>query len=180
MRIAIGEASLDDAGALADLKREVEGPLYEDYGTPVEHEADMNRFTSVAHVATMVGDPGVRVLFAGDRRSPSGMVALRREDGAPFLFSLAVRSRGQGVGTALLYVSLCGEGAATEIFCESFGQNAKAITFFSRFGFAKVGSRPSGSYNRQILLRLRASLPEAREAAHRRLEELGVAVDRRP
>jgi diamine N-acetyltransferase len=148
MPITIREATTADAALIADLSRQT---FYETFA-PDNREADMEKFmretfTRAALIAE-VGAPGNTFLLAVENNEPAGYARLRETDADLALNSIeiarlyaATAMIGKGVGKALMQA--CIDIAHTKkkktLWLGVWEKNARAISFYTAWGFEKVG-----------------------------------------
>jgi len=162
--VPIRKAVKADAPALAKLKHEVEGPLYQSYGTEAEHREDMARYASVDYIDENLAAANTTIYLAEDQRGIIGMVAATAEPDSCFIFSLVARYKRAGIGSALVRAAVTGtpdDGSGhNRVWCEVFEDNVGARRFFERLGFQEFGRRASMSYLSHTLLQLQAQSAE--------------------
>jgi ribosomal protein S18 acetylase RimI-like enzyme len=160
--VRIRKAAAEDAPGLAELKHFVEHPIYRSYGTDVEHDEDMRVYTDPSYITAKLAADDTEVYLAEDGTGPVGMLGLACTDDGGFIFSLAARTAGRGIGTALLSTAVdkLRSNGSGRVWCEVFEQNKNAIRFFTRMGFQQFSQRPSEAYSGQTLLQLESSTAE--------------------
>ncbi|TLM75024.1 GNAT family N-acetyltransferase [Pseudarthrobacter sp. NamB4] len=158
MASAIRQATTDDAGALAALAS-VTFPLACPPSTsPEDIAAHLANTLSEGHFRKYLGDPGVTVLVIdaeGDLRGYSLLV--NRPTADPDVSSVLTRTpsvelskcyvhpghHGLGAAADLMHASLQAAAAAggAGIWLGVNSQNARAIRFYEKSGFRKVGTK---------------------------------------
>lgn len=101
----------------------------------------------IEFLGRLLAQPGAFSVVALERNVPAGFLIARSVAGEAEILSLGVRpsSRRQSLGTALVRFAVeraLREGAA-EVFLEVGVENVAAQRLYGKFGFAKVGTRPT-------------------------------------
>jgi ribosomal protein S18 acetylase RimI-like enzyme len=167
--VRIRKAAVEDAVGLAQLKHFVEDPIYRSYGTNVEHDEDMRIYTDPSYIRAKLAEDRTEMYLAENGTGLVGMLGLACTDDGGFIFSLAARSGGHGIGSSLVSTAIekLRSNGSDRVWCEVFEQNENAVRFFTKLGFRQFSQRPSEAYSGQILLQLESSPAEVR----RRLSE---------
>ena len=156
MTIAIREASIDDAPALSQLGAATFRETFEGTNTPEDMAQYLAEAFTPEQQAAEIGDPAATVLLA-EHSGESGVVALvgyahlvsgpapeAVRGPAPLeLKRLYVASawHGRGVAQALMDASIDAARArgAQTIWLGVWERNPRAVAFYAKYGFARVG-----------------------------------------
>ena len=100
------------------------------------------RWHAPDRLAAQTGQSGTTFLVAVDRTHILGTALARRvDDAAVMLDRLYVHpeAQGRGIGRALLDHVVTASDGASRLFLDVAPENARAIAFYERHGFAQVG-----------------------------------------
>ena len=143
MAVTVSHAVAQDAAALADLFRQIVGPL-EIYSEAARAE-QLSKYTA-AEFARLIADASSGVLLARIDGVPLGFAITEDENGPVWLewYGVAAGARGRGVGEALLrfVVEEAKRHDATRVWCDTRTENSASNALLERLGFRMLCTLP--------------------------------------
>lgn len=144
MDILIREATTIDAALIADLSRQTFYDTFAEHNKAADMETFLQeQFTRDALIAE-VGAPGNTFLLAYVHNEPAGYARLRETDATSLEIArlyAATAQIGKGIGKALMQACLDMARATSKkkVWLGVWEKNARAIRFYTAWGFEKVG-----------------------------------------
>jgi ribosomal protein S18 acetylase RimI-like enzyme len=149
----IGPALEHEMDAVAALMRDTIQPL--SYYNDRAIRAELAKYVPDRLRALVAGDPQA-VLVARDERGPVGFCVSRFDDGTIWLdwFGTAARSRGRGVGSALLagLAATLPSRDAHKIWCDSRTDNVESKSVLERAGYRRMATLTNHWYQQDYFL----------------------------
>lgn len=148
MDISIREATKKDAALIADLSRQTFYETFAAQNTPADMEKFMREQFTRSALMDEVGAPGNTFLLAYVNDHPVGYVRLREMVNDVNTDSLeiarlyaATAMMGKGVGKALMQacIDIAHAKKKKRLWLGVWEKNARAIWFYTAWGFEKVG-----------------------------------------